>query len=200
MNKIAIFASGNGSNAENIFNYFRTNKRIEVSLVLTNKANAFVLERAKKLGVKSLCFTKQDFEKTDKIVQFLTENDINLVVLAGFLLKIPQNLIKAFPNKIINIHPALLPKYGGKGMYGNKVFQSVIEAKEQESGITIHYVNEHYDEGKIIFQAKCKIENNDNFKDLAKKTHALEYAYFPKIIEHVIKNKDRKVIFSELFG
>lgn len=186
MNRIAIFASGSGSNAENIANYFSNNADVEVSLILTNNANAFVLERAKKLGIKSFVFSKSDFSNTDQIVQKLQENDINWIVLAGFLLKIPQNLINAFPNKIINIHPALLPKYGGKGMYGDKVHQAVLENKESESGITIHYVNEHYDEGKIIFQAKCKVEATDTFEDVASKIHELEYKHFPEVVEGVL--------------
>ncbi len=186
MTRIAIFASGSGSNAENIATYFSVNKNVEVALILTNNPTAFVIERAKKLGIKSLIFNKHDFLKTDEILHFLLKNNINLIVLAGFLLKIPENLIKAFPNKIINIHPALLPKYGGKGMYGDKVHQSVIEAKEKESGITIHYVNENYDDGKIIFQAKCSINPNDTAKDLANKIHALEYANFPKELEKLI--------------
>src|SRR5690606_30847667 len=132
------------SNAENIANYFKNKPAIEVNLILTNNPDAFVLERAKKLNIKSLVFTKEQFSKTDEILHFLLKNDINLIVLAGFLLKIPENLIKAFPNKIINIHPALLPKFGGKGMYGDNVHKAVVEAKETESGITIHYVNEHY--------------------------------------------------------
>ena len=185
MTRIAIFASGNGSNVENITKYFSSHSSIEVSLVLTNNPNAFVIQRAKNLGIKSIVFTKSDFLKTSKILRFLEENDINLIVLAGFLLKIPQNLINAFPNKIINIHPALLPKYGGKGMYGNKVHQSVIEAKETESGITIHYVNEHYDEGKIIFQETCNILPTDTYDDLATNIHALEYEHFPKVIESI---------------
>lgn len=186
MTRIAIFASGSGSNAENIATYFCAHKNVEVALILTNNPTAFVVERAKKLGIKSLIFNKHDFLKTDEILHFLLKNNINLIVLAGFLLKIPENLLKAFPNKIINIHPALLPKYGGKGMYGDKVHQSVIEAKEKESGITIHYVNENYDEGKIIFQAKCSINPNDTAKDLASKIHALEYAHFPKELEKLI--------------
>ena len=187
MNRIAIFASGSGSNAENIANYFKNNENVEVALILTNKANAFVLERAKKLNIKSLIFSKEEFTETNKIVCFLKENEINWIVLAGFLLKIPQNLINDFPNKIINIHPALLPKYGGKGMYGDKVHQAVVEAKEFESGITIHFVNEHYDEGKIIFQAKCEILPSDTFKDVAKKIHELEYNNFPKEINNLLK-------------
>lgn len=186
MTRIAIFASGSGSNAENIATYFSANKNVAVSLILTNNPTAFVIERAKKLGIKSLIFNKHDFLKTDEILHFLLKNNINLIVLAGFLLKIPENLLKAFPNKIINIHPALLPKYGGKGMFGDTVHQSVIEAKEKESGITIHYVNENYDEGKIIFQAKCSINPTDTAKDLANKIHALEYAHFPKELEKLI--------------
>lgn len=188
MTRIAIFASGNGSNAENIANYFSDNDNVEISLILTNKATAFVLERAKKLNIESCFFNTFQFLETDEILHFLTKNNINLIVLAGFLLKIPENLIKSFPNEIINLHPALLPKYGGKGMYGDNVHKSVIENKETESGITIHFVNENYDEGKIIFQAKCQISDTDNAADLANKIHALEYEHFPKTIDFLIKN------------
>ncbi len=187
MIRIAIFASGSGSNAENIANYFSDNPSVDVSLILTNNPSAFVIERAKNLGIKSLVFQKDNFLKNDDILHFLVKNDIELIVLAGFLLKIPENLIKSFPNKIINIHPALLPRYGGKGMYGDKVHESVINAKESESGITIHYVNEHYDEGEIIFQAKCNIEPTDTPGDLAGKIHALEYEHFPKEIEKLLR-------------
>lgn len=186
MKRIAIFASGSGSNAESIVNHFKEVDQVEVSVILTNNAKAFVLERAKKVGVNSLVFDKQDFLKTDEIVDFLVKNEINWIVLAGFLLKIPQNMIDAFPDKIINIHPALLPKYGGKGMYGDNVHKAVITAKEKESGITIHYVNENYDEGKIIFQASCSIDETDDYEDLAKKIHELEYKHFPEVIEKTI--------------
>jgi len=186
MIKIAIFASGSGSNAENITNYFNKNNTVEISLILTNNSDAFVLERAKKLGIKSQVFNKQAFSKTDDILNVLIKNNINLIVLAGFLLKIPENLTKAFPDKIINIHPALLPKFGGKGMYGDNVHKAVIEAQETESGITIHYVNENYDEGKIIFQAKCPVLPTDTHEDVANKIHALEYEHFPRVIESVI--------------
>lgn len=187
MTRIAIFASGSGSNAENIFNYFKKDDTVDISLILTNKPNAFVIERAKNLGVKSLVFTKSDFLETDHILHFLKENDINLIVLAGFLLKIPEKLIKAYPNKIVNIHPALLPKYGGKGMYGNNVHKAVVAAKETESGITIHFVNENYDEGEIIFQAKCSVIESDTFENVASKIHALEYEHFPKAIDFLLK-------------
>ena len=186
MTRIAIFASGSGSNAENIFNYFKDNNSVEISLILTNNTKAFVIERAKNLDVKSHVFSKIDFLNTNSVLSILEENKIDLVVLAGFLLKIPENLIKAYPNKIVNIHPALLPKYGGKGMYGDNVHKAVVAAKETESGITIHFVNENYDEGKIIFQAKCPILENDTYEAVAAKIHKLEYEYFPKAIAGLI--------------
>ena len=186
MIRIAIFASGSGSNAENIANYFSKSQTVDICLFLTNNPNAYVLERAKKLGIKSKVFTKEEFLKTDEILHFLQENEINLIVLAGFLLKIPENLIKAYPNKIINIHPALLPKFGGKGMYGDNVHKAVVEADETESGITIHYVNENYDEGEIIFQVKCDVLPTDSHEDVAAKIHELEYEHFPKVIEKLL--------------
>lgn len=189
MKKIAILASGSGSNAENIYNYFKDNKHIKVCLIISNKPDAYVLERAKRLNVESAVFSKSDFETTDKVLNLLKNKDIDFVVLAGFLLKIPANIINAYPNAIVNIHPALLPKYGGKGMYGDNVHKAVREANEKESGITIHYVNENYDEGNIIFQAKCEITDNDTYEDIAKKVHILEYTYFPEVIESVIFDK-----------
>ncbi|MCF8296876.1 MAG: phosphoribosylglycinamide formyltransferase [Saprospiraceae bacterium] len=186
MKRIAILASGNGTNAENIIKYFSSSSEVEISLILSNKANAFVLERAKKLNIQSFSFTSQELKETSKVLDILLNNKIDLIVLAGFLLMIPKNLIKCFPGKIINIHPALLPKHGGKGMYGDKVHQAVIEAKDKESGITIHYVNEKYDEGQIIFQAKCNIEENENPESLAQKIHKLEYKFFPKVIEEIV--------------
>ena len=187
MTRIAIFASGSGSNAENIVNYFSNNPNVEVSLILTNNPKAFVIERAKKLKIESFVFNKKQFLETGEVLQFLTKNRIDLVILAGFLLKIPENLINSFPNKIINIHPALLPKYGGKGMYGDNVHKSVVENKEVESGITIHYVNENYDEGKIIFQAKCDVLPTDSAADVEKKVRALEILHFPSVIEEELK-------------
>ncbi|MCB0400815.1 MAG: phosphoribosylglycinamide formyltransferase [Flavobacteriales bacterium] len=187
MTRIAIFASGSGSNAENIADYFKNDPEVTVALFISNHSNAFVLERAKKLGVESAVFSKADFEKSDDILHFLTKNNINLVVLAGFLLKIPQKMIDAYPNKIINIHPALLPKFGGKGMYGDRVHQAVVAAQEQESGITIHYVNEHYDEGAIIFQARCPVLPTDSPADVASKIHELEYEHFPKVLDNLIR-------------
>lgn len=187
MIRIALFASGSGTNVENIINYFKNSELVSVDLVLSNKANAFVLERAKKLGVKTIVFSKQEMEAPEKLVQKLI-NTADYIVLAGFLLKIPSFFIDLFPNKIINIHPALLPKYGGKGMYGMHVHQAVVENREAKSGITIHYVNESYDEGAIIFQKEVFLSNTDTPEDVAKKIHQLEYEYFPKIIEQVILN------------
>ena len=190
MTRIAIFASGSGSNAENIANYFSTNTQVEITLILTNKANAFVLERAKKLNIKSFVFNSVQFSETNDIVNLLNDNKIDLIVLAGFLLKIPEHLIQAFQHKIINIHPALLPKFGGKGMYGDHVHKAVVQNKETESGITIHYVNENYDEGKIIFQAICEVLPTDSYQDVAAKIHTLEYEHFPKTIDTLIKNSN----------
>ncbi|MBW6483218.1 MAG: phosphoribosylglycinamide formyltransferase [Vicingaceae bacterium] len=185
MKNIAIFASGSGSNAENIFNYFKDKASADVVLMLTNNVNAFVLERAKKLGVESVVFSSAQL-KTDELVNLLKDKGIDFIVLAGFLLKIPENLIAAFPNRIINIHPALLPKYGGKGMYGDAVHKAVVANKEKESGITIHYVNEHYDEGTIVFQAKCPISETNTYEDVAHKIHQLEYEHFPSVIERIL--------------
>lgn len=186
MKKIAIFASGSGSNAENIANYFKGNNDLEISLILSNKKDAYVLERAKNLEIPSLIFNKKQFAESDEIVTTLQEKEIDLIVLAGFLWLIPANLIQAFPNKIVNIHPALLPNYGGKGMYGMKVHEAIVANQEKETGITIHFVNEKYDEGKTIFQATCEVLTNDTAEDVAKKIHQLEYEHFPKVIDKLL--------------
>jgi len=186
--KIAIFASGNGSNAENIIKYFKNHEKISVELVLTNNPNAYVIERAKNNNVKCLIFNKYDLYTSDNVLNILKENNIDFIVLAGFLWLIPESIIKNYPKKIINIHPALLPKYGGKGMYGMNVHKAVIENKEKESGITIHYVNEKYDEGDIIFQEKIEVLPSDTPESLANKVHELEYKYYPVIIENVINS------------
>jgi len=182
---IAILASGSGSNAENIILYFRNNKDICFPVIISNKEDAFIHERAKKLEIPSCVFKKADFE-SEKVLDFLKKQQIDFIVLAGFLLKVPENLLQAYPDRIINIHPALLPKFGGKGMYGSHVHEAVVAAKEKESGITIHYVNENYDEGQIIFQAKCEVLPTDTPNDVAEKVHALEYEFFPKIIERIV--------------
>lgn len=182
MIKIAIFASGSGSNAERIVEFFNAKDEIEVSLILTNNPTAGVIERAQRLNIPVVIFNKKVFSKTDKIVEMLQLQSIDWVILAGFLWLVPKNLIKAFENRMINIHPALLPKYGGKGMWGHHVHEAVVANKEVETGITIHYVNENYDEGKIIFQAKCAVTESDSAEEVAQKIHLLEYQYFPEII------------------
>ncbi len=180
--KIAIFASGSGSNAENINNYLLNNYNTKVDCILCNKKDAFVFERAKKMGVDSFYFDKKAFLSADPIIDILKQREIDFVILAGFLLKISEKIISNFENKIINIHPALLPNYGGKGMYGMNVHRSVIENKEKESGITIHLVNEEYDKGEILFQAKTSILSNDTPEELAQKIHQLEYKHFPEVV------------------
>lgn len=185
MNNIAIFASGNGTNAENIIKYFSTNSKINISLIVTNVKNAGVIERAEKLGVSVLYMSKEEINSS-KIIDILKYHKISFIALAGYLLKIPQILLKAYPGKIINLHPALLPKYGGKGMYGIRVHESVINSKETESGITIHIIDENFDQGEIVFQAKCKVCSNDTPESLACKIHTLEYKYYPQIIEKII--------------
>lgn len=185
---IAIFASGNGSNAENIVRYFENDPQINIPLILSNKAGAFVLQRAKNLGIDSVVFSAVELKEGDKIRKVLQEYAIDFIVLAGFLLKIPDYLIAMYPQKIVNIHPALLPKYGGKGMYGDHVHKAVKAAGEKESGITIHYVNEVYDAGQIIFQAKVQISPEDSADDIAVKVHALEYEHFPRVIGEIAKS------------
>lgn len=185
MIKIVILASGSGSNAENIAHYFSDHKNVEISYILTNKRDAFVLERAKKLGIKTKVFSNKEMKEQVELLNLL-KIEADFIILAGFLLKVPENIIKAFPNKIINIHPALLPNYGGKGMYGMHVHHAVKENKEKETGITIHFVNENYDEGAIIFQAKTALEPEDTVDDIANKIHLLEQEHFPKVIDGVI--------------
>ena len=185
MNKkrIAIFASGNGSNAEEITRYFRYNPGIEVAMVFTNNADAYVIERAKNLWLPCVIFDREQFKEGSFILDQLRDNEITHIALAGFLWLIPDYLIKAFPNRIINIHPALLPLFGGKGMYGMKVHETVLASGARETGITIHLVNEHYDKGKIVFQGKCAVEENCTVEDIAEAVHALEYKYYPPVIE-----------------
>lgn len=180
--KLAIFASGKGSNAEKIIEYFKEHRRIKVALILSNKKDAGVLGIALRHQIKTLLIGKDNFNHTDTYVQYLQNQGITHIVLAGFLWKVPDNLIQAFPKKIINIHPALLPKYGGKGMYGAHVHQAVINAGEKESGISIHVVDEEYDHGKTIFQAKVRVEANDTPDSLAEKIHVLEHRHYPEVI------------------
>jgi len=183
MKRIAILASGSGTNAENLIKHFKNSQTASVEWILTNRPDAFVLERAKLLGVASMVFTKFELNEQKKVLNHLIQNHIDLIILAGFLWLIPEDLIKYYSDRIINIHPALLPSYGGKGMYGARVHQAVIQNKEKESGITIHLVNEVYDEGRILFQAKCPVHPHDTPDLLASRIHELEYRYFPEIVE-----------------
>ncbi len=185
--RIAIFASGAGSNAEKIIEHFTGHPRIKVALVVCNKPGAGVLNIAAQHQVPVLLIEKEPFFRGDAYVAALKQREIGFIVLAGFLWKIPLALIQAYPNHIINIHPALLPKYGGKGMYGMHVHEAVIAAGEKEGGITIHYVNEHFDEGAPIFQATCTIEPADTPESLAQKVHVLEHRHFPRVVEEVVQ-------------
>lgn len=185
--KIAVFASGSGSNAEQLIKHFQKISGMNISKVYCNKPDAFVLERAKKLDIPSFVFNRLEFKSEDFLTQL---ESVDFIILAGFLWKIPDYLIDAFPDKIINIHPALLPAYGGKGMYGAHVHESVIANKEKQSGITIHLVNENYDEGRILFQASCDISSADSPDSLAQKIHQLEHKYFPQIVEDYILGYD----------
>ena len=182
MKKMAIFASGAGTNAENIIRYFAQGDQARVELVLCNRQGAGVLARAASLGVESVVFDRDTFYNSDRIVNLLRDRGIDYVVLAGFLWLVPSSLIAAFPNRIVNIHPALLPKFGGKGMYGDRVHRAVVEAGEKESGITIHRVNEHYDSGAIVAQFRVPVEPTDTPDQVAAKVHALEYAHYPEVI------------------
>lgn len=186
MKQVTIFASGSGSNAENIINFFKKSNLCEVNLILCNNPKAFVLERAKNHNISAITFNRSAFYTQNHILNLLNQVQPDLIVLAGFLWKMPENIVNAFPDKIVNIHPALLPKYGGKGMYGHHVHEAVVTNKETESGITIHYVNENYDEGNIIFQASCAVTPNDTPDDVAAKIHELEYTHFPVIIEKLL--------------
>ncbi|REA57645.1 phosphoribosylglycinamide formyltransferase [Dyadobacter luteus] len=186
MKRIAIFASGSGSNAEKISAYFSDRTDVEVSLILTNNPQAGVIARARKLHIPVLVFDRKTFYESERILEILKNNNIDLIVLAGFMMLIPTYLVNGFENKMVNIHPALLPKYGGKGMYGSFVHEAVVAAKEKESGITIHFVNEHYDEGNIIFQTSCEVLPTDTADDVANKIHVLEHAHFPQVIDQLI--------------
>ena len=187
---IALFASGSGSNAERIVEYFRDHPQIAVRLILCNNPQAGVIARAERLGVPLVLFNREEF-RSGRVLELLRENGVDWVILAGFLWLVPPGLVAAFPNRILNLHPALLPKFGGKGMYGHFVHEAVVAAGERESGITIHRVNEHYDEGAVVFQARFPVEPTDTPADVARKGQALEHEWFPKIIE-------REVLKTEL--
>lgn len=185
MKRLAILASGSGSNAEKIISHFQNSEKAEIALVASNKADAFVLERAKRFEVPTFTFTRKEMEAGNLLVKLQTEK-IDWVILAGFLLKIPVELTRAFPDRIVNIHPALLPKYGGKGMYGSFVHEAVKAAGDSETGITIHLVNENYDEGRIVFQTSVPLSDEDTPDSIAEKVHALEHKHFPEVIENLM--------------
>ena len=188
MKSLVLFASGSGTNVENIIRYFQNNPSIQVTQVFTNNKNAKVIERCNRLNINCLVFDKSDFYEKNTILNLL-KTKADYIVLAGFLLKVPQNIIDAFPKKIINIHPALLPKFGGKGMYGMHIHEAVVKNKEKKTGITIHFVNENYDEGAIIFQKTVRLNKTDTPNDVAKKIAVLEMANFPRVIESVVLQK-----------
>jgi phosphoribosylglycinamide formyltransferase-1 len=185
--RIAIFASGSGSNAQKIMEHFKRHQDAEVALILSNNPEAFVLQRADNFEIPSHVFEKRDFYETDEVIRLLKKLNIDLIVLAGFLWLVPRNLLDAYPNKIINIHPALLPAYGGKGMYGDRVHKAILAAGEEESGITIHFVNEHFDEGEIIYQARFRIDPGDDIEMVRFKGQQLEHQHYPRVIENLIR-------------
>ncbi|MDR3252179.1 MAG: phosphoribosylglycinamide formyltransferase [Tannerella sp.] len=189
MKKIALFASGSGTNAENIIRYFEGNADVEVALVVSNKSEAFVHERAQRLGVPSVTHTNAEFRESMSVLYTLNNFGIDFVALAGFMYLLPPAIIDTYRNRIVNIHPSLLPKYGGKGMYGHHVHEAVVAAGEKQSGITIHYVDKHYDEGDIVFQAKCEVLPTDTPADVERKIHQLEYLHYPRVIESILKEK-----------
>lgn len=185
--RIAIFASGSGSNAQKIMEHFKYSDLAEVSIILSNNPDAYVLQRADNFEIPSHVFDKQDFYNSDEVVNLLRRLEIDIIVLAGFLWLVPENLLKAFPNKIINIHPALLPKFGGKGMYGDRVHKAVLETGDTEHGITIHFVNENFDEGEVIYQGRFAIEKDDTLEVIKFKGQQLEHQHYPKVIETLLK-------------
>ncbi len=190
MTNLAIFASGRGTNAEAIIHHFRNSTEVTVALIVCNNSAAGVLEVANKHQIPVAFASKKDFYESHKLVATLKQHQINFIALAGFLWLVPQYLLELFPHKIINIHPALLPKHGGKGMYGRKVHEAVLQAHEKETGITIHYVNEHFDEGEIIFQATCKVEQHDTAETVESKVRKLELEFYPKTIEQLLTKNE----------
>jgi phosphoribosylglycinamide formyltransferase-1 len=191
MINIALFASGNGSNADRIMDHFHNHPEIRVAILLSNNPDAFALQRAQSYGVTGQSFNRKTFYETNEILDLLNDLNISLIALAGFLWLVPSSIVSAYPNKIVNIHPALLPKYGGKGMYGMNVHQAVFDNRESESGITIHLVNNQYDRGTIIHQRRCPIESRDKPEEIAKKVLALEHSDYPKVIENLIRKSGK---------
>lgn len=189
MKRIAVFASGNGTNTEGIVNYFEDSDLARVAIVFCNRKNAGVVDRARLLGVRCIVFSKEELQNGE-VLSKLKEHRIDVIVLAGFLLKIPTDIIQEFTDRVINIHPALLPDYGGDGMYGMHVHEAVVENEEEETGITIHYVNDDYDEGEIIFQETVEVDYEDTPEDVQYKVQQLEHKHYPEVIEYVIKDLD----------
>lgn len=187
--RLAIFGSGNGTNAQQITEYFAGRPDVEVSCIIYNKRDAYIAERAKNLEIEARYFCRADFYESDKVLGYLRQKNIDWVILAGFLWLVPENMLLAYPNRIINIHPALLPKYGGKGMYGHHVHEAVVAAHESETGITIHIVDNHYDQGTTLFQARCAVAPTDTADDVAAKIHLLEKEYFPRVIDETIHTR-----------
>lgn len=188
---IAIFASGSGSNAQKLMEYFKDREDIKIVLLLSNTSKAYALERAKNFGIHTYVFNRNSFYNTPEVLDELKKRDVKWIVLAGFLWLIPENLLKAYPDHIVNIHPALLPAYGGHGMYGKYVHEAVAKAGDKESGITIHLLNERYDEGEIVFQAKCALEEGDTAEEIARKVQLLEHEHFPQLVEQLITTKNK---------
>jgi phosphoribosylglycinamide formyltransferase-1 len=188
--KLAIFASGSGSNTENVCNYFANHADIEVVFICTNKRDAFIVKRAEKLNIPVIFITKTELNSFVDLHEKLKNDKVDVIILAGFLLKLPTIMVEKYPNRILNIHPSLLPKYGGRGMYGDNVHKAVLENKEIESGISIHFVNQKYDEGELILQEKCSVSENETLETLAAKIHQLEKKYFPLTIEKVLKSQN----------
>ncbi|HRY97558.1 MAG TPA: phosphoribosylglycinamide formyltransferase [Bacteroidales bacterium] len=186
MKRIAILASGNGSNAQRITEYLREEQLAEIGCIISNRREAFVLQRAARLGVHAALFPSSAFRHGEEVLAFLREMRIDFIALAGFLLLVPENILQAYARRIVNVHPALLPDYGGKGMYGMRVHEAVIAAGEAWSGITIHHVSPAYDEGQVIFQARCSVESHDSPESLAEKVHLLEYAHYPRVIGELL--------------
>ena len=190
LKKLAVFASGSGSNAENICNYFAGSSDIEVVLICTNRQDALIVKRASKLKIPVYVFSKSELNYFVDLHNKLQNIEVDVIILAGFLLKLPTIMVKKYPNRILNIHPSLLPKYGGRGMYGDNVHKAVLKNKEIESGISIHFVNQNYDKGELILQEKCSVSENETLETLAAKIHQLEKKYFPLTIEKVLKNQN----------
>lgn len=191
--RIAIFASGSGSNAERFFEYFKDSPLAHVALLCSNNPDAYVLERAKRHHVPSWVFSNQQLKEVKPVLEKLQQEKIDFIVLAGFLRLIPAELVEAYPNRIVNIHPALLPRWGGKGMYGSRVHEAVLRAGELETGISIHYVNHAYDEGNLIFQASCPLQPTDTPEEVAGKVHQLEHLHYPVVIEDLLRKLPEKI-------